>query len=61
MLGVEPHDAEDVCGSVGTPARVANPWGVEEERDVPIVVCRDLKMTLPELWAARAAPQHRGH
>ena len=60
MLGVEPHDAADVCGAVGTPARVANPWGVEEERDVPIVVCRYLKMTLPELWAARAAPQHRG-
>jgi hypothetical protein len=32
------------------PARVTNPWGVEEEQDVPLVVCREPGMTLQELW-----------
>jgi len=37
--------------------RVRNPWGVEEERDVPIVVCREPDITLRDLWARRAPGQ----
>jgi hypothetical protein len=51
LLGVEPEALDDLgCASLSLPGRVTNPWGVEEERDVPIVVCRGPGMTLPELW-----------
>ena len=60
LLGVESDELHDMCGSVATPAHVTNPWGVEEERDVPIVVCRKPTVTLQELWMVRSAPEHRG-
>jgi 4-amino-4-deoxy-L-arabinose transferase-like glycosyltransferase len=51
LLGIEPEELEGLgCGSLSMPARVTNPFGVEEERDVPIVVCREPGMTLQELW-----------
>jgi hypothetical protein len=57
-LGVEPDEVETVrCGSLAVGPRVSNPWGVEEERDVPIVVCREPDITLRELWARRAPEQ----
>ena len=57
-LGVEPDEVETVrCGSLEVGPRVSNPWGVEEERDVPIVVCREPDITLRELWARRAPEQ----
>ena len=31
-------------------ARVLNPWGVDEEQEVPIILCRGLRRPLPELW-----------
>jgi hypothetical protein len=50
-LGIEPADiAFFGCGSVELAARVVNPWGVPEERDVPVVVCREPRMTLEDLW-----------
>jgi hypothetical protein len=57
-LGVEPDEVETVrCGSLAVGPRVSNLWGVEEERDVPIVVCREPHITLQELWARRAPEQ----
>jgi 4-amino-4-deoxy-L-arabinose transferase-like glycosyltransferase len=54
-LGVEPEEAAAAqCGSLVMAARVPNPWGVEEERDVPILVCRNPGVTMRELWARGA-------
>jgi len=51
FLGVEPGDLRTfTCGSTNVVARVANPWGVDEEQDVPVLLCRDPVMTLQELW-----------
>jgi hypothetical protein len=51
-LGVEPEEAAAArCGSLVMAARVQNPWGVEEERDVPVLLCRSPGVTLQELWA----------
>ena len=54
FLGVEPeHLVSITCDSLEMPARVTNPWGVQEERDVPVVVCRGPSMTLQEFWRGR--------
>jgi hypothetical protein len=54
FLGVEPeHLVSITCDSLETPARVTNPWGVPEERDVPVVVCRGPSVTLQEFWRGR--------
>jgi 4-amino-4-deoxy-L-arabinose transferase-like glycosyltransferase len=54
FLGVEPDDLVSItCDSLETPARVTNPWGVEEERDVPVMVCRGPSKTLQEFWRGR--------
>jgi hypothetical protein len=51
LLGVEPDQLETIrCGSVEVAARVQVPWGVPEERDVPITVCRDPGLSLRDLW-----------
>lgn len=56
LLGVELQEVESLeCGSLELAARVANPWGVEEERDVPVLVCRRPNTTVQDLWAHRAA------
>jgi hypothetical protein len=54
FLGVEPEQLVSIsCQSLEMPARVTNPWGVEEERDVPVVVCRGPNVTLQEFWRGR--------
>jgi len=54
LLGVEREDLRSIhCDSLEMPARVTNPWGVEEEQDVPILVCRGPSVTLQQLWAGR--------
>jgi len=52
LLGVEPEDLRESvqCRSLEMPARVTNPWGVPEEQDVPIVVCRGPNTTLQDIW-----------
>ena len=45
-----------LCGQVEELGRVRNPIGVDEERDVPITLCRALRVPLPELWA-RVGPR----
>lgn len=53
-LGFELREMTDFCGAATLATRVVNPWGVREERDVPIAVCRDPKMTLDALWRSQA-------
>ena len=40
----------EVFDSVMLVRSASNPLGVDEERDVPIFVCRGLRQPLPELW-----------
>jgi hypothetical protein len=54
FLGVEPEDLTELaCRSLAVTDRVRNPWGVPEERDVPVVVCRDPAITVQEVWRTR--------
>jgi hypothetical protein len=54
LLGVEPEQLGDVgCTSLEVVERVTNPWGVDEEQDVPIVVCREPSTTLQDVWRRR--------
>ena len=51
FLGLEPDDVEDLqCRSLEMPARVTNRWGVDEEQDVPVVVCKEPRGSLLDAW-----------
>lgn len=51
FLGVAKDDLADLhCASLIEAGRVQNVWGVPEERDVPIVVCRAPKLTVQQVW-----------
>lgn len=50
VLGGTEADLREVFGEVREAARVYNAWGVEEERDVPIHVCRHPRLPFRELW-----------
>ncbi len=51
VLGVEPAEIEFIsCQSLEVATRVRNPWGVPEEQDVPVLVCRGPSLTPQELW-----------
>ncbi len=51
FLGVERSNVEDLgCASLDEVARVKNRWGVTEEQDVPILLCRRPKLTIQEIW-----------
>jgi hypothetical protein len=54
VLGEEPRNLRDYADSVELAARVANPWGVAEEQDVPIAVGRRPRTTLQALWPSLA-------
>jgi len=54
VLGEEPEDLRDYADSVVLAARVTNPWGVEEEQDVPIVIGRRPRTTIQALWPSLA-------
>jgi hypothetical protein len=43
-------DLQPLCGNVTEVARTSNPWGVEEEQEVPIHVCRDLRQAADVIW-----------
>jgi len=52
FLGFEAEQLSELhCESLTSPARVTNPWGVDEEQDVPIIVCRHPDDTLQAVWA----------
>ncbi len=51
LVGVERSQVEGVtCESLEEVSRVKNRWGVTEERDVPILLCRQPSLTLQEFW-----------
>lgn len=50
IAGGSIEELQPLCGSVSEAARLRNPWGVEEEQDVAIILCRGLLRPLPELW-----------
>lgn len=53
VVGAEPEDLRgEYFLSATLAARVRNPWGVPEERDVAIVVARDPVRPLQEVWPA---------
>lgn len=52
LLGVEPDDLDPLtCGSLVEIERVRNRWGVPEEREVPVLLCRKPSETPQEVWA----------
>lgn len=50
VAGASVEELRPVCRTVEEVARTTNPWGVEEEQEVPIIMCRGLLRPLPELW-----------
>jgi 4-amino-4-deoxy-L-arabinose transferase-like glycosyltransferase len=50
IAGGSVEEFQSLCETASEEARVSNPWGVDEEQDVPIILCRGLKRPLPELW-----------
>jgi hypothetical protein len=54
FVGLSEGDLSDHCGSLELAARSTNSWGVPEERDVPIWVCRSPRETLQETWPSLA-------
>lgn len=52
LTGGSVEDFRLVCETASEEARVLNPWGVDEEQEVPIILCRGLRRPLPELWKA---------
>jgi hypothetical protein len=53
LVGAEPEDVVGIYfGRAELARRVRNPWGVPEERDVPITVARDPTLPLQEVWPA---------
>jgi 4-amino-4-deoxy-L-arabinose transferase-like glycosyltransferase len=54
FLGVERSDVEDLgCASLTEVARVKNRWGVTEEQDVPILLCRQPRQTIQAIWKSQ--------
>jgi len=57
ILGVEPDEIRTIgCESIELIERVTNRWGVPEEQDVPVVVCRGSALTPQELWERIGEP-----
>lgn len=50
IAGGSVEELQSICTAVTEAARVTNPWGVEEEQAVPIMLCLGLRRPLPELW-----------
>lgn len=53
-IGVPEEELRPLLRAVRPAARVANPWGVEEERDVTVLVVEGPRRTLQEVWAGLA-------
>lgn len=49
-VGVDPTRLREAADSVEVVATVREPWGVEEEREVPISVVRGLHRSLQSIW-----------
>jgi hypothetical protein len=44
------EELSPLCEEVSQEGRVRTPMGVEEERDVPVHLCRRLREPLRQLW-----------
>jgi hypothetical protein len=54
IVGAERRNVRKVnCQLLEEVARVKNRWGVTEEQDVPILLCRHPNLTLQEFWKQR--------
>jgi hypothetical protein len=49
-VGSDSAEVATIWRSVRPAARIRSPWSVPEERDVPVWVARDPRMTLQEAW-----------
>lgn len=49
-VGIDPQRLREAADSVALVATVREPWGVEEEREVPISVVRGTRRSLQSLW-----------
>lgn len=50
VVGGTPQELERYFGSVVEAGRTSNPLGVDEEQVVPILLCRELREPLDEIW-----------
>jgi hypothetical protein len=50
IVGGTVDELGQIFNSVMEAARVDRPFGVEEEQDVPIHICRDPRQPLGEVW-----------
>jgi hypothetical protein len=57
VVGEEPEDPAPYFASCTLAARTSNPWGVPEERAVPITLCRGARTTLQALWPSLSGRQ----
>jgi hypothetical protein len=49
-IGEDSADVAEAYNDVRPVARIVSPWSVEEERDVRIIIARQPKQTLQQLW-----------
>ncbi len=49
IIGGTPAQWQEYFGEVTEAARARNPWGVDEEQDVPVYVARSPRLALPAL------------
>ena len=49
-IGTDSAGLATIYGDVRLAARIRRPWSVQEERDVPVWVARDPRMTLQAVW-----------
>ena len=56
-LGSDPADLNRGWSSVREVARLGRPWSVSEERDLPIYLATEPRMTLQQMWPSLAGHQ----
>ncbi|HSU96625.1 MAG TPA: hypothetical protein VLI40_05305, partial [Gemmatimonadaceae bacterium] len=56
-LGSDPSDLQRGWSSVRVVARLSRPWSVSEERDRPIYLATEPRMTLQQLWPSLSGRQ----
>ena len=56
-LGSDPSDLQRGWSSVHVVARLSRPWSVSEERDLPIYLATEPRMTLQQMWPSLSGRQ----
>ena len=49
-VGMSPKDLEPVFSDVRTTSKMTNPFAMPYEREYPVTICRDPKISLSEAW-----------